>query len=265
MVKEMLGGWNYKSNKMKIISWNVNGIRAVLRKGFLDFVKKENPDILCIQETKAHPEQVDMKLNDYPFHVWNSAEKKGYSGTAIFSKKQSLTMKRDNQFFEDNEGRVLTLEFEKFYLVNVYVPNSGRGEGRLVFREKWDAHMLKYVKDLEKVKPVILCGDLNVAHTDIDLSNPKENYNKTSGYLQEEIDGLENYLKNGFIDSFRHFNNKPRNYTYWSYMFQARRRNIGWRIDYFLISRNFMSNVKKAFILKDVEGSDHCPVGIELR
>ena len=256
---------NGTANRMKIISWNVNGIRAILKKGFLDFIKKENPDVLCIQETKAHPEQVNLVLENYPFSVWNSAEKKGYSGTAIFSKKQPLAMTRDNQFFEDNEGRVITLEFEKFYLINVYVPNSGRGPSVLRFREKWDAHMLKYIKDLERVKPVILCGDMNVAHRDIDLANPKENYNKTSGYLQEEIDGFENYLKNGFADSFRHFNSEPGNYSYWSYMFHARERNVGWRIDYFLVSKNFMPHIKSSFILNKVEGSDHCPVGIELK
>ena len=256
---------NGDTGRMKIISWNVNGIRAVLKKGFLDFVKKENPDILCIQETKAHPEQVDMALSKYPFHYWNSAEKKGYSGTAIFSKIEPKAMTKGNKFLEDNEGRIITLEFEKFYLVNVYTPNSGRGTGILDYRIKWDKNFLKYLKYLEKTKQVILVGDLNVAKSDIELANPKSNYNKTAGYFQEEIDGVNNYVKNGFIDTFREFNKEPGQYSYWSYMFKARDRNVGWRIDYVLVSKKLMKNVKKSFILNKVLGSDHCPVGIEIK
>ena len=250
---------------MKIISWNVNGIRAVLKKGFLDFVEKENPDILCLQETKAHPEQVDISLSQYPHHYWNSAEKKGYSGTAIFSKVEpiSMTEKIGHEF--DSEGRVIALEFEKFYLVNVYTPNSGRGLVRLELRQEWDYKFSKFLKNLEKKKPVILCGDLNVAHKEIDLKNPKSNYNKTAGYTQVEIDGIQNYIDKGFVDTFREFNKEPGNYTYWSYMFQARQKDIGWRIDYFLVSKTFMKNIKKSFILKDVMGSDHCPVGVEVK
>jgi len=250
---------------MKIISWNVNGIRAVLQKGFLDFVEKENPDILCVQETKAHPEQVDMVLNKYPNHYWNSAEKKGYSGTAIFSKEEPKSMVKGNKFLEDNEGRIITLEFDKFYLLNVYTPNSGRGTGILDYRQKWDKAFLKYIKELEKTKQVIVVGDFNVARSDIELTNPKSNYNKTAGYFQEEIDGFEAYVKNGFVDTFREFNNELGQYSYWSYMFKARDRNVGWRIDYVLVSKKLMKDVRKSFILNKVMGSDHCPVGIEIK
>ena len=247
---------------MKIISWNVNGIRAVLKKGFLDFIKKENPDIICIQETKAHPEQVDIELKEYKHHYWNSAEKKGYSGTAIFSKIEPLSTLYGDEFMQDNEGRIIALEFNNYFLVTVYTPNSSRGLGRLEYREEWDLKFLNFLKELEQKKPVIVCGDLNVAHTNIDLANPKSNYNKTAGYTQVEIDVLQRYLNYGFIDSFREFNKKPQNYTWWSYMFQARMRNIGWRIDYFLLSPKLRPELKDAFILPEVIGSDHCPVGI---
>ena len=251
---------------MKFISWNVNGIRAVLKKGFLDFVKKENPDILAIQETKAHPEQVDEILSDYEHHYWNSAKKKGYSGTAVFSKIKPISIKYGIGSKEhDKEGRVITLEFNKYYLVTVYTPNSGQGLVRLEYRQEWDRAFLHYLKKLEKDKPVILCGDLNVAHTEIDLANPKSNYNKTAGYTQVEIDGLERYFSNGFIDTFRMFTKEPKNYTYWSYRFNARSRNVGWRIDYFIISPALKKKVKKAFILSKVKGSDHCPVGVILK
>ena len=250
---------------MKLISWNVNGIRAVVKKGFLDFVKNEKPDILCVQETKAHPSQVDDMLKDYEHHFWNSAEKKGYSGTAVFSKIKPLSVMYGNDTVNHlGEGRVICLEFEKYYLVTVYTPNSGEGLRRLDYRAEWDQNFLKYLQDLEKKKPVILCGDLNVAHTDIDLKNAKANYNKSAGYTQTEIDGLERYFKSGLIDTFREFEKGPHHYSYWSYRFQSRSRNTGWRIDYFLISPKLRSGLKKAFILKDVMGSDHCPVGIEL-
>lgn len=250
---------------MKIISWNVNGIRAILKKGFLDFVEKENPDILCLQETKAHPDQVDDMLDDYTHHFWNSAEKKGYSGTAIFSKIKPLSVHygKDRESHK-GEGRIITLEFEKFFLVNVYTPNSGDGLRRLDYRQGWDERFSAYLKELEKKKTVILCGDLNVAHTDIDLSNPKSNYNKTAGYTQTEIDGLQRYLDNGMVDSFRLFNKEPGMYSYWSYRFNCRAKNIGWRIDYFLASRKISENIKDSFILSKVLGSDHCPVGIHI-
>ena len=250
---------------MKIISWNVNGIRAVMKKNFLDFVRDEKPDILCVQETKAHPDQVDEMLNQYEHHYWNAAEKKGYSGTAIFSKIKPLSVHygKDKESHK-GEGRIITLEFADYYLVTVYTPNSGRGLPRLEYRAAWDKRFLKYLQSLEEKRPVILCGDLNVAHTEIDLANPKGNYNKTAGYTQVEIDGLQRYINYGFIDSFREFEKGGGHYTYWGYWNNLRKRNIGWRIDYFLLSGSLREKLKKAFILKDVMGSDHCPVGIEL-
>jgi exodeoxyribonuclease III len=253
---------------MKLISWNVNGIRAAVKKGFLDVVKKENPDILCIQETKAHPDQVDELLPQYTHHFWNSAEKKGYAGTAIFSKIKPLHVtygtKNKETDEEDTEGRVLTLEFNNYFLVTVYTPNSGRGLARLEYRQKWDKEFLQFLKELEKTKPVIVCGDLNVAHTDIDLFHPKSNYNKTAGYTQIEIDGFQEYIDHGFVDTFREFTKEGGHYTFWSYMMNARAKNVGWRIDYFLVSATFMKHVKKSFILPNVMGSDHCPVVIEI-
>ncbi len=248
---------------MKIISWNVNGIRACVKKGFEKFVDSEKPDILCLQETKAHPDQVDEMLHDYEHHFWNAAEKKGYSGTAVFSKVKPLSVVYGIE--GDDQGRVITVEFEDYYLVNVYTPNSKRGLVGLDRREKWDKDFLKFIADLEKKKPVIFCGDLNVAHTEIDLANPKPNYNKNAGFTQKEIDGLERYFKAGFVDSFREFNTEPGQYTWWSYMFNARAKNVGWRIDYFLVSKKLRSKLKDAFILPDVMGSDHCPVGIVLK
>jgi exodeoxyribonuclease-3 len=252
---------------MKIVSWNVNGIRAVINKGFFDFLKKENPDIICVQETKAHPSQVEISLAEYPYKFWNSAEKRGYAGTAVFSKKKPLSVTQDIGIQEhDQEGRVLTLEYKNFFLVNVYVPNSKRGLLRLDYRKKWDKDLLHYLKNLEKIynKPIIFCGDLNVAHKGIDLANPKNNYNKNAGFTQIEIDGLNNFLDYGFIDSFRKFNKSPGNYTWWSYMFNARAKNVGWRIDYFLVSKFYMNKVKSSDILSEVFGSDHCPIRIIL-
>ena len=250
---------------MKIVSWNVNGIRACVKKGFLDFVEKEKPDILCLQETKAHPDQVDDMLQEYEHHFWNSAEKKGYSGTAIFSKIKPISVIYGDGPMNDDQGRVITIEFEGFYLITVYTPNSKRGLVGLDRRTLWDKQFHKFVTALEKKKPVIFCGDLNVAHTEIDLENPKANYNKNAGYTQKEIEGLERYIDSGYIDSFREFNKEPKNYTWWSYMFHARSKNIGWRIDYFMVSRKLKNKLKNAFILKDVMGSDHCPVGILLK
>ena len=252
---------------VKLISWNVNGIRAIWKKGFLEFVKAENPDVLCIQEIKAHPDQVDQKLSEYEHHFWNSAERPGYAGTAVFSKIKPLAVSYNLGEKENHkeEGRIITVEFKDFYLVNVYVPNSGRELVRLKYREEWDALFLKYLKDLEKKKPVIICGDLNVAHKDIDLANPKSNYNKTAGYTQVEIDGLQRAIDAGYIDSFREFVKEKGHYTFWSQMFNARARNVGWRIDYFLVSEKLRENMKRAFILPTVMGSDHCPVGLEMR
>ena len=251
---------------MKIISWNVNGIRAALRKGFIESMKKENPDIICIQETKAHPDQVDMAFNEYEHHFWNSAEKKGYSGTAVFSKVKPLAVIYGLGIKEhDTEGRLITLEFESFFLINTYVPNSGRGLPRLIYRQKWDKALLKYIKGLEKDKPIVLTGDLNVAHKPIDLKNPTSNYNRTAGYMQEEIDGMNNIIKAGFIDSFREFNNEPGQYTWWSYMFNARANNAGWRIDYFIVSPKLIKKTKDSFILPKIFGSDHCPIALNLK
>ncbi len=249
---------------MKIISWNVNGIRSLLKSGFLKDAERENPDILCLQETRAHPEQVDKMLGDYPYHFWNPAEKKGYSGTAVFSKIKPVNFSKGIGHEFDNEGRVLVLEFEEFYLVNIYTPNSGRGLPRLEMRKEWDVKFFEFLKNLEKKKPVVVCGDFNVAHKPIDLANPKSNYNKTAGYTQAEIDGFQKLVDNDFVDTFREFDPSPKKYTYWSPMFKARERNVGWRIDYFLVSKGFMGKVKNSFILNKILGSDHCPVGLEM-
>lgn len=251
---------------LKLISWNVNGIRAIMKKGFFEFVDQEDPDIFCIQETKAHPDQLDQKLSQYKYHYWNSAEKAGYAGTVVFSRIEplSITYNFGEKENHKDEGRIITLEFKDFYLVNVYVPNSGRGLTRLKYREGWDKLFLNYIKNLEKKKPSIICGDLNVAHTAIDLANPKENYNKTAGFTQAEIDGIQRLLDAGYIDSFREFVKEKGHYTFWSYMFNARKKNIGWRIDYFLVSDRLRDRIQKAFILPQVMGSDHCPAGLEL-
>lgn len=253
---------------MKIISWNVNGIRAVAQKNFFNDFVEIAPDILCLQETKAQDHQVAETLapiNHY--HIFsNSADKKGYSGTAVLSKTEPLNITRDiGNALHDTEGRVLCLEYENFFLVNVYVPNSGSDLKRLDYRQDWDLAFFNYLKNLEKSMPVIVCGDLNVAHKPIDLTHPKPNYNKSAGYMQEEIDGMDRYTQNGFVDTFRHFYpEKAEAYTWWSYRAGARAKNVGWRIDYFLVSQSFIPTVEKAFILNKIMGSDHCPVGIEL-
>ena len=249
---------------MKFVSWNVNGIRAVIKKGFYDFLAKYDPDILCIQETKARPEQVDLELNGYHCY-WNSAEKKGYSGTAIFSKIEPENVKNGLGIEEhDQEGRVITLEFEKYFLVTVYTPNSQSQLKRLQYRtESWDRAFYDYVVNLEKSKPVIFCGDLNVAHKEIDLANPKTN-KLNAGFTIEERESFDRYMEHGFIDSFRYFNQEPNHYTWWSYRARARDRNIGWRIDYFCLSEAFRTEMKDAYILPDVHGSDHCPVVLEM-
>tara|TARA_B100000700_G_C14816086_1_gene747581 strand:- start:115 stop:867 length:753 start_codon:yes stop_codon:yes gene_type:complete len=250
---------------LKIISWNVNGIRAVIKKGFYDFIEEYQPDILCIQETKAHKEQVDLELSNYPYQYWNSAVKKGYSSTAIFSKVKPLNIINDMGIEEhDQEGRVITMELDKYYLVTVYTPNSKRELLRLPYRQKWDADFLEYMKKLEKDKPVIFCGDLNVAHEEIDLKNPKTNH-FNPGFTDEERRGFSNIVEAGFIDTFREFYKDGGHYTWWSYMFQARKRDIGWRIDYFCISKILKSKLLDAYILKDVMGSDHAPVVMEIK
>ena len=254
---------------MKIISWNVNGIRAIAKKDFFKDFEMMSPEILCLQETKAQDEQVtEVLANIEGYQVFsNSAEKKGYSGTAILSKINPLSVRNDMGRAEhDTEGRVLCLEFDSFFLVNVYVPNSGNELLRLGYRQSWDKDFFSYLKTLEKEKAVLACGDFNVAHKDIDLARPKPNYNKSAGYMQEEIDGMDRYTQGGFVDTFRHFHpEKTGAYSWWSYRAGARAKNVGWRIDYFLVSSAFLSSVSSASILHEVMGSDHCPVGIELR
>ena len=252
---------------MKIISWNVNGIRAIIKKEFFETVHNLDPDILCIQETKAQDSEVEKALlplkNYHPYS--NSAEKKGYSSTAILSNVNPVNVTSDmGVAIHDTEGRIQCAEYDSFYLVNVYVPNSGQALVRLDYRKTWDADFLKYLKNLEKTKPVIICGDLNVAHQAIDLKNDKSNYNKTSGYTQVEIDGMDNLINAGFTDIFRHLHPDKVDYSYWSYRFKARERNTGWRIDYFLISKSLLPKVKSVEILSEYFGSDHCPVCLEI-
>ena len=249
---------------MKLISWNVNGIRSILKKGFLDFVKKENPDIFCLQETRAESSEVDLNLSQYHTH-WNSSRvKSGYAGTAIFTKVKPQGVAQGMGVAEhDGEGRVLVAEFDKFYLVNVYTPNSKRDLSRLDYRQKWDLDFLKFLKKLEATKPVVFCGDLNVAHKEIDLTHPESNH-KNHGFTDEERSGFEHLVKNGFLDTFREFYDEGSHYTWWSQMNNCRKRNIGWRIDYFLISESLRPALKDAKILPNVMGSDHCPVSIEL-
>jgi len=247
----------------KMISWNVNGLRAVLKKGFLDFLKDSDPDFLCIQETKLQEGQVDLDLPEYNDY-WNYAVKKGYAGTAILTKYKPVGVYNDMGIvMHDNEGRIITLEYENFYFVNVYTPNSQRGLTRLEYRQVWDKDFLAYMKNLEGNKPVIFCGDLNVAHKEIDLARPKDNRHN-AGFTDEEREDFDKIVDAGFIDTFREFNKEGGNYSWWSYMFNARANNVGWRIDYFLISQMLRPHLKDAFILSDVMGSDHCPVGIEV-
>ncbi len=250
----------------KLVSWNVNGLRAVLKKGFLDFVREVDADVICLQETKCRPEQVHNEFELAGYHqFWNSAEKKGYSGTAIFSRLEPVNVTTGIGIADhDNEGRVLTAEYDGFYLVNVYTPNAQRTLDRLPYRQEWDVAFLDYLKGLEAAKPVIFCGDLNVAHTEIDLANPKTNQ-QNAGFTPEERAGFDRIVAAGFIDSFRDLNPDVRaRYSWWSYMNQARTRNIGWRIDYFCLSASLKGRLKHADILHDVHGSDHCPVTLEL-
>ncbi|MBM3231861.1 exodeoxyribonuclease III [Candidatus Pacearchaeota archaeon] len=250
---------------MKLLSWNVNGIRSIIKKDSIKNIEKENPDIICLQEIKANQDQVDKIFEGYENHIWNSAEKKGYSGTAIFSKIKPLSVKFGKELLEDNEGRVIVAEFNHFFLVNVYTPNSQRGLLRLKERLVWDKKFLALMKSLENKKPVVFCGDLNVAHKEIDIARPKDNV-KNAGFTPEERASFDNYISHGFIDSFRHFNpNAKDSYTWWSPMHNARSKNIGWRIDYFCISNSLKSNLTSAHILKEINGSDHCPISINLK
>lgn len=249
---------------MKLISWNVNGLRAVLRKNFLDYLGTEKPDILCLQETKCTPDDVEQLWPAAYTTYWNWAGKKGYSGTAIFTRTRPLGISRGMGVAEhDQEGRILTAEFPGFFLVNVYVPNSQRELTRLAYRQKWDRDFLRYVKKLERKKPVIFCGDMNVAHTELDLANPKANI-RNHGFTPEERAGFGALVKAGFLDTFREFEKGGGHYTWWSQMSGARARNVGWRIDYFLVSAAMRPRLKRAFIRTQVMGSDHCPVGVEV-
>jgi len=249
---------------VKLISWNVNGLRAVLRKNFLEFLDAEKPDILCLQETKCGPDDVEQLWTARYSTHWNCAEKKGYAGTALFSHlRPNVVTTGINIANHDRDGRVLTAEFADFFVVNVYVPNSQRELTRLAYRQEWDRDFLRYLKKLERRKPVIFCGDLNVAHTELDLANPKSNM-KNHGFTPEERSGFSALLDAGFIDTFREFERAGGHYSWWSPMPGVRARNIGWRLDYILISPALRPRLKRAFILKDVLGSDHCPVGIEI-
>ena len=249
---------------MKLISWNVNGLRAIYKKDFEGIFKDLNADIFCIQETKMQEGQLDVKLDGYEKY-FNYAQRKGYSGTAIFTKIKPISVTFGIGIEEhDHEGRVITLEFENFYLVNCYTPNSGRELLRLPYRMEWEDAFRKYLKELDKVKPVIICGDLNVAHKEIDLKNPKTN-RQNAGFTDEEREKMTCLLENGFTDSFRKiYPDKENAYTWWSYMGHAREKNIGWRIDYFLVSNRLAKNIKDALIFPEIMGSDHCPVGLEI-
>ena len=249
---------------MKFISWNVNGIRACLNKGFSDFFKEVNADIFCLQETKCQPEQINLEFEGYTSY-WNSAERKGYSGTAIFTKKQPVNVTYGIGIEEhDKEGRIITLEFENFYLVTNYTPNAKRELERLDYRMVWEDEIRKYLLELNKKKPVIMCGDLNVAHEEIDLKNPKTNKGN-AGFTNEEREKMTELLNAGFIDSYRYLYPEKIEYSWWSYMGHAREKNVGWRIDYFIVSNDFRENIKDATIYTEILGSDHCPVGLEIK
>lgn len=249
---------------MKLISWNVNGLRACVTKGFLDYFKEQNADILCIQESKLQEGQISLDLEGY-HDYWNYAEKKGYSGTAIFTKEKPLNVFYGMGIEEhDKEGRLITLEFDKYFMITVYTPNSQGELKRLPYRMEWENDFREYLLNLDKKKPVIVCGDLNVAHKEIDLKNPKSN-RKNAGFTDEERDKLTELLEAGFVDSFRYIHpTEEGRYSWWSYRFNARKNNAGWRIDYFLTSERIKENIKDAEIHSDVLGSDHCPVVLEI-
>ena len=250
---------------MKFISWNVNGIRACLTKGFMDFFNKEDADIFCLQETKVQAGQVELDLKGY-HQYWNYAEKKGYSGTAVFTKQEPLSVRYGLGIEEhDKEGRVITLEFSDFYFITVYTPNSKTELERLDYRMVWEDEFRKYMKDLEKEKPVVVCGDLNVAHKEIDLKNPKTN-RKNAGFTDEERNKFTELIDAGFIDTFRYFYPEQEGiYSWWSYRFKAREKNAGWRIDYFLTSASMKERLVSAKIHTEILGSDHCPVELVIK
>lgn len=250
---------------MKLISWNVNGIRAVEKKGFSDYLHKESPDILCIQETKAHKEQLSEKLTSVPgYHAYfSSGEKKGYSGVLCYTKEKPISVHTgfsDHKKF-DSEGRILVLEYPKFILLNIYFPNGKASEERLQYKLEFYKAFLSFCK--KQKKPLIVCGDVNTAHNEIDLARPKEN-EEISGFLRRERDWLDTFEKEGFIDSFRHLHPQKVQYSWWSMRAAARKRNVGWRIDYFYITKDLLKHLKEAFIQDQVQGSDHCPIGIEI-
>lgn len=250
---------------MKFISWNVNGLRACVTKGFMEFFKEIDADIFCLQETKLQEGQIDLDLEGY-YDYWNYAQKKGYSGTAIFSKNKALDVKYGIGIEEhDNEGRVITLEFEDFYFVTVYTPNSQQGLKRLEYRMQWEDDFRDYLNRLDEIKPVIMCGDLNVAHTEIDLKNPKTN-RKNAGFTDDERNKFTDFLNSGFIDTYRFFNpDKEGVYSWWSYRFNARNNNAGWRIDYFCVSDKLKDRLVSADIHTEILGSDHCPVELVIK
>ena len=252
----------------KLVSWNINGIRAITKKNFFKDVAEIDADVLCLQETKATVQATAdalVSLEDYHVYGNESKARKGYSGTAIISKVEPINVTYDIGNPEhDQEGRVITAEYDNYFLIVVYVPNSGQDLKRLDYRESWDKAFFDYCKGLESRKPVIINGDLNVAHTEMDIARPKQNYNKSAGYTQKEIDGLDHFLNNGFTDSFRHFYPEEVKYSWWNYRFKARERNVGWRIDYFLYTEGLKDKVKDAHIYNEYFGSDHCPIGLIL-
>jgi len=253
---------------MKLISWNVNGIRAIQKKGFIDWLHKESPDILGIQETKCHPEQLNEELlspNGYTTY-WSAAEKKGYSGTAVFTKTKPKSVEEGLGVKEfDKEGRTLICDYGKFVLFNIYYPNGSSGNKRVPFKMGFYDAFLKRANKFKKAgKSIVVCGDVNTAHTEIDLARPKQN-EKNTGFLPEEREWVSKFINNGYVDTFRHLHKEGENYTWWDYKTGARARNIGWRIDYFFTSENLLPKIEKAFILSKVMGSDHCPVGIEFK
>ncbi len=253
-----------RDRKMKLISWNVNGIRACVNKGFKDFFKEIDADIFCIQETKCQPGQIELEFEGYKSY-YNSAERKGYSGTAIYTKIPPIDVFYGIGIDEhDKEGRVITLEFDEFYMVTIYTPNSKRELERLEYRQVWEDEIRKYLLKLNEKKPVIMCGDLNVAHEEIDLKNPKTNRGN-AGFTDEEREKMTELLKSGFIDTFRYlYPDKAECYTWWSYMGKAREKNVGWRIDYFIVSDRIKDKIQDAIIYPEIFGSDHCPVGLEV-
>lgn len=264
----MKGDNNLKKNLLRILSWNVNGIRAIQKKGFVDWTLKENPDILCLQETKAHPDQLTddlLNINDYKSFFSASTVKKGYSGVAVYTKSNPIKVEYGFGIPRfDDEGRILVLDYKDFVLINIYFPNGKMSPERLQYKMDFYEAFLDYANRLVKQgKKLIICGDVNTAHKEIDLARPKEN-EKISGFLPIEREWMDKFFSHGYHDTFRMFNNEPEQYTWWDMQSRARERNVGWRIDYFFVSDNFKKNVKNAFILPDVMGSDHCPVGIEI-